>query len=325
VEETGFQVIIGGGMGWLPFIGQELFTWVPPDRISRVCRAVGLLFRDHGDRRDRSKSRLKWVVHRKGIDTCRELILGYLEDEGVSTEGLETAPVEDIGVPYPDRPLTEEDPVGTDGRVTVRAMIPKGELNYDAFKRLAEISEIYGNKKLYTTNRQNIEIHAVLQDKVAEAKAEIAKLGFPTEGMFGIRDIVPCVGTTYCPKAVTRTRDMYDTLMDVVRLPKYEPIQDKVIINITGCPNSCSPYRIADIGLRGTRIREALGSVEGYEIRLGGTHNRFGLKVGDFKAVDCPKVVEKMLDTYLEAREGDESLAQCVERLEKTEGLEVAI
>lgn len=323
-EEAGFKVIIGGGMGWLPFIGKDLFSWVPRDRISPVCRAVGLLFRDHGDRRDRSKSRLKWVVHRKGIDTCRELILQYLADEKVSTDGLETDPVEDTGVPYPDRPLTEEDPVGTDGRVTVRAMIPKGELMYDQFKRLAEISEIYGNKKIYTTNRQNIEIHGVSPDKVIEAKAEIAKLGFATAGMFGIEDIVPCVGTTYCPKAVTRTRDMYDILMELVRLPKYDQIRKRVIINITGCPNSCSPYRIADIGLRGTRIREEIGSVEGYEIRIGGDHDRFGRRVGDFKATDCARVVEGILDTYVSVREGDETLSQCLERVATAEGVEAA-
>ena len=162
-------------------------------------------------------------------------------------------------------------------------------------------------------------------DLLEEVKAEIAEAGFETSGNFGIRDIVPCVGTTYCPKAVTKTRDMYDLLMEVAKRPKYEPIQKKVIINITGCPNSCSPYRIADIGLRGTRLREELGSVEGYEIRIGGHHDRFGLKVGDYKEKDCPKVVEKILDTYLEVREGDETLSECVSRLHNGSGMEVAV
>jgi sulfite reductase beta subunit-like hemoprotein len=323
--ETGFQVIMGGGMGWQAFIGKELFTWVPRERINEVCRAIALLFRDHGDRRDRFKSRLKFVVHRYGIEKCRKMILEVLRDEGVSVEGLETEPFTETGVPFPDRPLTEEDPVGTDGKVTVRAIIPKGELTFAAFKRLAELSEIYGNKKIYTTNRQNIELHGILPEKKEAAKAEIEALGFETSGSFGITDIVPCVGTTYCPKAVTRTRDMYDTLMELVRKPKYESIREKVNINITGCPNSCSPYRIADIGLRGTRIREDQGSVEGYEIRVGGRHDKFGLLVGDFKATDCPKVVEQLLDTYVEVRRGEETLSDCIERLEKTEGLEIAV
>lgn len=313
-EETGFKVIIGGGMGWTPFIGKELFSFVPKEKLVHVCRAVAMLFRDHGDRWNRMKARLKYVVHRKGIQACRAIVLDNLRGEGIDTSDLEVEAFEETGVAYPDRPLTEENPVGTDGRITVRAMIPKGELTHLEFKRLAELSEIYGNKRVYTTNRQNIEIHGVLPVEAETCRREIEKLGFATEGFFGIRDIVPCVGTTYCPKAVSRTRDMYDLLMDLVKQPKYDAIQDKVIINITGCPNSCSPYRISDIGLRGMRIREDLGSAEGYEIVLGGDHDRLARKLGDFKKEDCPKVVERVLDTFMEIREGDETLTECVVR-----------
>lgn len=313
-QETGFKMLIGGGMGWKAFVGQELFSFIPADQLKHVTRAVGLLFRDHGDRYDRSKSRLKFVVHRYGIPTCRDLVLEYLKQDGHEVGRLESLPVPETGVPVPARPLTEEDPVGTDGRVTVRAIIPKGELDHHAMRRLAVLSEVYGNKRIYTTNRQNIEIHGVLPGQVEEAKAEIRKLGFATDGNFGIRDIVPCVGTTYCPMAVSRTRDLYEALMEVVRRAKYDAIARHVVINITGCPNSCSPYRIADIGLRGLRIREEIGSVEGYEILLGGGQNRFGRKVGEFKKDDCPAVVETILDTFLDLRQGEESLSECVQR-----------
>jgi sulfite reductase beta subunit-like hemoprotein len=313
-DEAGFKVIIGGGMGWKGFVGQELFSFVPPDQITAVCRAIGLLFRDHGDRYDRTMARLKFVVHRYGIPKCREIVLENLWREGVDTAALETASFEDTGPAFPDRPLTEEDPVGTDARVTVRAIIPKGELSHAAMRRLAELSEIYGDKRIYTTNRQNIELHGVEPARADAAKAEIRKLGFATEGSGGIRDIVPCVGTTYCPMAVSRTRDMYDLLMNIVKQEKYDSIAKGVTINITGCPNSCSPYRIADIGLRGMRIREDLGSVEGYELLVGGRHDRFGRKVGEFKRDDCPRVVEQLLDTFMALREGEETLADCVER-----------
>ncbi|MDA1045273.1 MAG: nitrite/sulfite reductase, partial [Verrucomicrobia bacterium] len=312
--ETGFKVIIGGGMGWKAFIGQEVFSFVPADRIKYVCRAAGLVFRDHGDRRDRSKSRMKFVVHRLGVEKCRELILENLKNEGIETRDFESTPFEDTGLAYPARPLTEEDPVGTDNRVTVRAIIPKGELNHAQMRRLAEISEIFGDKRIYTTNRQNIEIHGVLPTMVEGCKAEIQKLGYQTGGSFGLQDIVPCVGTTYCPLAVSRTRDMYDELMQVVNRDKYEPIRKAATINITGCPNSCSPFRIADIGLRGMRIREKSGSVEGYEITLGGSHDQFGKRLGDFKSVDCPNVIASVLDTFMENRVGDETLTDCVRR-----------
>ena len=128
---------------------------------------------------------------------------------------------------------------------------------------------------------------------------------------------MPCVGTTYCPKAVTETRSLYDLLMDVVKQEKYSEIHDKGIINITGCPNSCSPYRIADVGFRGMRIRGQIGSSEAYEIVIGGTHDQLGRKLGEFKLEDCPRVLEKILDTFIELRKGDETIAQCIDRVEK--------
>jgi sulfite reductase beta subunit-like hemoprotein len=312
--ETGFKVIIGGGMGWKAFIGEEVFSFVPADLIKYVSRASAVVFRDHGDRRDRNKSRMKYVVHRNGIEQCRKWILEVLEKEGVDTTGIDSEPFVETGSAYPERPLTADDPTGTDDRVTVRAIIPKGELNNLQMKRFAELSEIFGDKRVYTTNRQNIEIHGVLPALVEQCKAEVKALGYATGGSFSLQDIVPCVGTTYCPLAVSRTRDMYDVLMELVRKEKYADIQEKAIINITGCPNSCSPFRIADIGMRGMRIRETQGSVEGYEITLGGTHDQFGKTLGEFKSDDCPKVIESVLDQFLEIREGDETLAACVRR-----------
>ena len=101
----------------------------------------------------------------------------------------------------------------------------------------------------------------------------------------------------------------------MVTQKKYEPIRDKVIINITGCPNSCSPYRIADIGLRGLRIREEKGSKEGYQIVIGGREWDFGKLFAELKATDCVAAVQSILDTFLKVRQGDESLADNVERL----------
>jgi len=314
-EEVGFKVVIGGGMGWEAFIGQELFSFVPTDKIVGVNRAIALLFRDHGDRRDRTQSRLKFVVHKKGIGFCREVVLDFLNKENVDTSDIEVDPVQDTGEAYPERPLLEQNPVGTNGKATVRAMIPKGELTHLQMRQMAAITEKYGDKRLQFTQRQNIEIHGVNPDKVTEVNAEIGKIGFATDGFFGIRDIVPCVGKAYCPKAVTETRTLYDLLMPVVSKTKYNEIWDKALINITGCPNSCSPYRIVDIGFRGMRIREKLGSVEAYEMRVGGEHDRLGRVLGEFKRDDCPRVVEAILDTFLKERKEGETLAQCVNRI----------
>lgn len=299
--EPGFRVLIGGGMGWRPFLAQELYSFVPPEAITRLCRAIGILFRDHGDRFNRAKSRLKFVVHRLGIDQCRRIVEEALDRESVDRSRFETAPFEDAGQPIPDRPLREANPLGTDSLAIQRIMVPKGEISSENLYRIAELSEMYADKHVYSTNRQNLELHGVDPKRQAELKAEIEKLGLRTEGFYGLQDVVTCVGTTYCPLAVSNTHGLFDRLQEIVHQEKYAPIRDRVLINITGCPNSCSPYRIADIGLRGMRIREKQGSTDSFQITIGGTEDRFGQVLGEFKQDDCLRVIAAILDVFLAA------------------------
>jgi formate dehydrogenase major subunit len=314
-EETGFRVNIGGGMGWRPRVGELLYGFVPRDKIQPLCRAITLLHRDHGERFDRSMARLKVVVERRDIDECRNIVERFMDVEGVDYSDFEETLVEDCGPMVPPRPMAEARPQSDDGKAIARIMVPKGEIDFHSLKRIAELSERYGDKYVYTTNRQNFEIHGVDPDKLPELQAEIGTLPVAGGRFFGLDDIVPCVGTTYCPLAVSETRRLHDMLQSLVKHEKYDAIRDKAIINVTGCPNSCSPYYIADIGLRGMRIREGQGSAEGYEIRLGGTEERFGRVLGEFKTEDCPRVVEAVLDAFLGNREGDETLAAAVWKL----------
>ncbi len=314
-EEVGFRVVIGGGMGWRGFVAQELYGFVPPEKIADVCRAVGYLFRDNGDRYIRMFARLKFVVHRLGIAKCRELVNAYLDKDGVDRSGFVEGPVADCGRAIPHRPLRDTAPVGTDGLAIQRIKIPKGEISSDNLEEIARLAELFGDKHVYSTNRQNLELHGVAPSKLGELREEIRKLGFETDDFFGLSDVVSCVGTTYCPLAVSTTHRMFDRLQCLVHDEKYDSIRDRAIINITGCPNSCSPYRIADIGLRGLRVRELEGSTEGYQILVGGTQEKFGQFVGEFKEDDCLRVIETILDEFKKIGVGKETLAENVARL----------
>lgn len=314
-QKTGFQAVIGGGMGWKGFVARELFAFVPTVCAVPLARAVALLFRDHGDRFNRSKARLKFVVERLGIGRCRELVLAYLRQEGVATAGLLVGPLPDSGTPVPDRPLTDSRMTSADGSAVVRIRVPKGEMTSRQFAALAELSDRYADQRLYTTNRQNIELHGIDPTKHPAVEQAVHDIGFPADGVEGLRDMVACVGTTYCPKAVATTRELYDLLEPVVSRPEYAAIDERVRLNITGCPNACSPYRIVDIGFRGMRIREVRGSVEGWEMVLGGDQRAHGQKLGDFKTADCAAATAAVLDTFLVLRHGDETLGDCIGRV----------
>ncbi|MHC4761159.1 MAG: hypothetical protein ACYS9H_07430 [Planctomycetota bacterium] len=84
-QETGFKVVIGGGMGWKPFIAQPLYSFVPANSIAKIARAIGLLFSDQGDRTSRKYARLKFVVDRLGVEKCRELLEEIFQREQIET------------------------------------------------------------------------------------------------------------------------------------------------------------------------------------------------------------------------------------------------
>jgi sulfite reductase beta subunit-like hemoprotein/NADPH-dependent glutamate synthase beta subunit-like oxidoreductase/ferredoxin len=313
-EKEGFRMVVGGGMGWKGYVAQELFSFVPKELASQVTRAVALLFRDQGDRYNRATARLKFVVERLGIEKCRALVLQNLEKENVETKEILFGQVNFVPDNAPDRPLVDSS-IADIAPDVVRIRVPKGELRHDQFRRIAELSEIFGDQRVYTTNRQNCEIHGVAANRKNDCVREIKKIGLSTGGVHGLQDMVACVGATYCPKAVSTTRELFDALESVVAEEKYAAIREHCIINITGCPNSCAPYRISDIGFRGMRVREAIGSVEGYEVLVGGTEKSHGVKVGEFKAADCPTVTATLLDTFVALRGHDETLVDTVRRL----------
>jgi sulfite reductase beta subunit-like hemoprotein/NADPH-dependent glutamate synthase beta subunit-like oxidoreductase/ferredoxin len=313
IEKEGFKTVIGGGMGWKGYVAKELFSFVPKERASDVTRAIALLFREHGDRYNRATARLKFVVERLGIEKCRTIVLRNLAGENVPTDGIVSGPVDILEDNAPQRPLVDSSIAAIAGDV-VRIRVPKGELRYDQFKRIAELSEIYGDQRVYTTNRQNCELHGVAADRKNACEEEVKKIGLWTDGVHGLLDIVACVGATYCPKAVSTTRELFDAILPVVAEEKYAAIREHCVINITGCPNSCAPYRIADIGFRGMRIREAVGSVEAYEVLVGGTEKAHGVRIGEFKASDCPGVTAAVLDTFVALRKESESLVGTVQR-----------
>ncbi len=314
ITDKGFSVYTGGGLASTPYVAPLLFSFVPLDLTLPVARAISLAYRDHGDRYNRSTARWRVAVAKYGIEQTREWVKGFLHDEGYPTDALETEPFAESGKTAPERPLINAENIHEGRGSIVRVHVPKGEMTHYQFRRLAELSEIYADQKLYTTNRQNVEFHGVEPSKTEELKSHVREAGFGIDGFFGLTDIVSCVGTTYCPKAVAETRALYDAILPVVTKQKFASIRDRAIINITGCPNSCSPYRIADIGFRGMRIREELGSVEGFEMLIGGDLWRFGEFAGEFKAADIPEVLESVLNTFVELRQGDETLAQTVTR-----------
>ena len=319
-SEIGWKLHAGGGLGARPYLAKVIFDWVPTDLVLPVAQATTEGFRRWGDRRKRAFARLKIVVDRMGAEGFREGILEIMRERGV--EGPDRL------VPGTNPPAVGDSflngqtviPQKQPGYNVVRIMILRSELKTADARRIAGWAREYGNGQLMLTNRQNVELRFVPGDKVEPLLAEVREAGYPTDGFERFPDMVACVGSTLCNPSVSDTPNMYWRLWhDVANDREFWQQVGPLRINLTGCPNSCAQHWVADIGLRGARLRRDAGSQEGFAIHVGGDLSGQG-HIGEFVAQvgadQAVAVIRRLLTHYVTNRVGsEETFGQFARRL----------
>jgi len=314
---VGWKFHAGGGLGARPYLAKAIFDWVPEALVLEVARATVEAFRRLGNRQVRTKARLKVVVDALGAKPFGELLLKLLKERAV--QGLEKIELAKDPVPSIGRMSVNGEeviPQKKAGKSIVRVLVPRAELKTDESRTISRLADELGGGTVMFTNRQNVELHDVPNGNVAQLLEELHKAGFRTEGHEHLPDIVACVGTTMCKMAVSDAPDAYHRLYDALAAdPVYWKSIGTLRINIAGCPNNCAHAWIADIGLRGRRIRDG----EGYSIFVGGKLSEAG-KIAehlcDATTDELVSKVRKILDTYLENREsGGELFVDFCERI----------
>jgi sulfite reductase beta subunit-like hemoprotein len=311
---VGWKFHAGGGLGARPYMAKLIFDWVPEELILPVTRAAIEAFRRHGDRRKRAFARLKVVVDNMGAKKFGDVLMEIMKEKGV--EGLEA--IEYAKDPTPNigrMSINGEEviPQQEAGKSIVRILIPRSELKTAESRAISKLADELGGGLIMFTNRQNIELHDVPNENVDQLLEELHKAGFRTDGHEHLPDIVACVGTTMCKMAVSDSPDAYHRLYEALATDeKYWKSIGTLRINITGCPNNCAQGWVADIGLRGSRTRNAEdGSIESYTVFVGGKLSEAG-KIGeqlcDAPASEIVPTVRKVLDTYLAHRASDDEL-----------------
>ncbi|MGE5270575.1 MAG: NirA family protein [Thiohalocapsa sp.] len=270
----------------------------------RVAVAVVRVFIAHGDRTDRERARLKYLLDDWGVDR-------FLAE--VERELGQILPRLPLGACRPRGTLRKHGHVGVHqqrqpGRNYIGVVLPVGRLTGAQLRGLADIAARFGSGTLRLTVWQNLVISDIADDDVATAEAAIAGLGLGTTAS-GVRGgIVACTGNTGCKFAATDTKGAALRLADHLdrRLALAEPVN----IHLTGCPNSCAQHYVGDIGLLGKRLGDEM--IEGYAVLLGGggdSERALAREIyPDVAADEVAIVVERMLRGFLAHRQPQESL-----------------
>jgi len=296
-----FRLCLGGLTGHHSFAG-DTGVLVKPAEATVVADAVVRVFIDHGDRTDRTKARLKYVLDRMGV----EKFLGLMEEK-LGRKLTRAVP----GAVAPRLPFSRTGHIGIhpqkqEGLNWIGVVIPVGRMTVAQMKGLADIARDLGDGDIRLTVWQNLLISGVRSAKLGEAKAGIAALGLAIETNAIRSGLVACTGNTGCKFAASDTKRHAEEI--AAWCETRVQLDTPVNIHLTGCHNSCAQHFVSEIGLLACKVQETEegDAVEGYHILIGGGFGPYAALgrelYRDVKAQDAPKTVERILKTYLAHR-----------------------
>jgi sulfite reductase beta subunit-like hemoprotein len=332
----GFRMTVGGGLGPLPTEPRLLDEFLPAERVVNRVEAVIRVFNVHGNRKNKNKARLKFILRERGFDWLRDAIEEQYQD--ILTNGGIAMPEEvpDLFGGFQPHPPphgsgdllpqfepqsaafsqwreTNTRPQKQPGYSIVTVTSPQGNLTGDQMRGLADLSEQAGDGCLRFTMNQNVALAYVAAGALKRVYGALSALGLNEGGADEIGDVTTCPGAYSCNLALTKAMGLGAAVSAVVRNDS-DPIVRRLKINISGCPNSCGQHWIGDIGFYGNARKIEGREVPYYLMLLGGTFDQFGVAVQSLPARLAPVAVERVLSHFKENREPEESFRSYVLR-----------
>jgi ferredoxin-nitrite reductase len=295
-----FRLALGGITGHKDF-ARDTGVIVAPEEAAEIADAIVRVFIEHGDRTDRNKARLKYVLDAFGFDKYLELV------EDKLGRNLIRVPAE-AAAPRPAQDRTAHlgvHPQQQAGLNWIGVRLATGHLTSAQMRGLAEIARSFGDGDLRLTVWQNLLISGVPDARVAEVTAAIETLGLAITASPLRAGLIACTGASGCRFAAAHTKETAEAIAQHCE-PRVA-LDSPINIHLTGCHNSCAQHFISDIGLIGAKVAISdEDSVEGFHIHVGGgfgSEAAIGTEVlRDVRQDDAPRVIERMLTTYLAHR-----------------------
>jgi len=337
----GFEMYVGGGLGAVPYHAKLFDSFVPAEELLPLAQAIARVFARLGEKKNRSRARIKFLVQDLGIEKFKQIVLEerktlpfdprwteYIKD----AEKFEEAALKAGG----DLPMIA--PVGFDrwrksntreqkqtGYVVVTVTLPLGDITANQLRSLADIVRRYTKETVRTTVEQNFVIRWVSLGDLPELYKALDAVGLGDPGAGAIVDIVACPGTDTCKLGISSSRGLAAELRK--RLDEKSAEIDEAVenlhIKISGCFNSCGQHHVADLGFYGVSRKIAGYAVPHFQVVLGGEWEKnggsYGLPVVAIPSKHIPEVVTRLTANYVANRAKGETFKDFVTRVGKVE------
>jgi len=292
-----FRLTLGGITGHQDF-ARDTGVIVAPDEAVAVADAILRVFIEHGDRTDRKRARLKYVLDAVGFESFLTMV-----EEKLGHPLVRVAPEAIAPRPRQDRAahigVHAQKQSGTNW---LGVLLPLGRLTPAQTRGLATIAQTFGDGGLRLTVWQNVLITGVPDARVAQAEDAIEALGLSTKASPIRAGLVACTGSFGCRFANADTKRDAAAIADHCELAA--PMDAPVNIHVTGCHHSCAQHYIGDIGLMGARvpINDDGDAVDGYRVFVGGGFAEDAAIAREIypavKADEAPATVAALLRAY---------------------------
>ena len=343
-REAGFRVFVAGGLGANPHAALALEEFTPREDLMATLEAILRVFSNEGNRDNKLRARLKWVVQNQGWDVVQARILkerkllvasstwpggipAIVEKLGDAPAGLApnvTPTVIGQGTPVTVRRTSPYDAWddanvvrgAAKGTVSAIAYSRLGDITTDQWRALASIQRELG-AEVRITNRQNLAFRGLTEAQLPTLFQRLDEIGMAEPGAELARDVVACPGADTCNLAVTQSRGLADAIGAALTEAGLADVPG-VRTNISGCTNSCGQHHISDIGFFGAERRAHGQSAPGYQMLLGGYVGQekihFGQKALRLPAKNAPEAAVRVIRRFNDERQAGEVFRSWIDR-----------
>jgi len=335
--ESGFRIYIAGGLGATPHPALALEDFTSREDLLPTVEAALRVFDQTGNRDNKLRARMKWVVDQLGIEEVRRRVIKIRHTLPASSSWPGGIPAEVRAAG--DAPagriaegevsqvgqstninFTSSDPFrrwenasvirgAANGTVSAIAYAPLGDITADQFRALANIQRHF-KSDVRLSNRQNVVFRSLQPSQMRELYDMLDAIGMAQPGAELARDVVACPGADTCNIAVTQSRGLAKAIGDKLEEEGLAEIGG-VRINISGCTNSCGQHHASDIGFFGAERRAHGKSLPGYQMLLGGyvgeEQIHFGEKALRVPAKAAPEAVARVVRRFAAERSAAET------------------
>ena len=340
VEQRGFETYVGGGLGAVPHQAKLFDPFLGEAELLPIAQSMARVFARLGEKKNRARARIKFLVARLGVDEFKRLVLE--ERRSLPTDPRWTAHLDSVDeraekplraaaeAKNGDRPDGFERWLRTNvyrqrqsGYAVATITLPLGDLTARQMRALADIARCYVGDTVRTTVEQNIVLRWVREADLAPLYDDLCVAELAASGAGTITDITACPGTDTCKLGIASSRGLAAQLRSTLSADSdtLDRGVEGLRIKTSGCFNSCGQHHVADLGFYGVSRTIDGYNVPHFQVVLGGqwTENAgaYGLAVAAVPSKRIPEAIRRITDAFVGQRRADESFQAFTERIGK--------